>query len=75
MEKAFDLKVLKDRLEAIGLPVAEDLLQKATKEIVIWAGESCTIKGGLFSVAVPLLPILAEQLDKLEDKIDGQIGV
>lgn len=75
MEKAFDLKDLKDRLEKKGLPVAEDVLQEATKEIMLWAAESCALEGGLFAVGVPLLPILADQLVKLEDKLDGQDGV
>ena len=75
MKEAFDIKDLQERLKAKGLPVAEDVLQEATKEIFAWAGESCALKGGLFVVAVPLLPILAAELVKLEDKIDGQVGV
>ena len=74
MEKPFDIADLLKRLEAIGLPVAEDLAKKATKEIFDWAKESCALKGGLFAVAVPLLPIVADQVIKLEDKIDGVEG-
>lgn len=74
MEKAFDLKDLGKRLEAKGLPVAEAVLKDATKEICEWIKESCAMKGGLFLVAVPLMPIVSEQIVKLEDKLDGQVN-
>ncbi len=74
MDKPFDLKDLAKRLEAKGLPVAEDILQDATKEIFAWAKESAELKGGLYLVAVPVLPILADQVIKLEDKVDGVEG-
>lgn len=69
---AFDIKDLLARLEKIGLPVAEEVAKAATKEIFAWAADGCAIKGGLFAVAVPLLPIVSEQILKIEDKIDGQ---
>jgi hypothetical protein len=72
MTQAFDIKELAKRLEVIGLPVAEDILQKATKEIFDWTAESCALKGGFFAVAVPLLPLVSNEIVKLEDKIDGQ---
>lgn len=71
MTNAFDLKDLADRLKAKGLPVAENILQEATKEIFAWAGESCAIKGGLFLVGTTLLPILSDQVVRMEDSIDG----
>lgn len=75
MEKPFDLKDLAARCKAQGMPMAEDMLQKITKEVFAWASDSCAMKGGMFAVAVPLLPLVSEQILKLEDKIDGQEGV
>lgn len=75
MEKAFDVKVLVDRLKAKGLPVIEDEIQLVTKEVFAWAGESCILKGGLYALGGTLLPILAKEVDKIEDAIDGQAGV
>lgn len=74
MEKAFEVNNLVERLKAQGLPMAEEAVQKAVKEVFAWAGESCAMKGGLFLVGATILPILAEQLDKLADKIDGVEG-
>jgi hypothetical protein len=73
MTQAFDIKELdQETRNVIGLPVAEDILQKATKEIFDWTAESCALKGGFFAVAVPLLPLVSNEIVKLEDKIDGQ---
>lgn len=74
-KKPFDLKELKDRLEAAGVPLAEDVLQKLTKEVFAWVNDGCVAKGGLYLVAVPILPVLAAEVDKLEDQIDGKVGV
>lgn len=75
MEKPFDLADLAKRLEAKGLPAAENVIQDATKEVLAWVSDSCALKGGIFAVGVPLIPLISDQIVKLEDKIDGQAGV
>lgn len=75
MEKAYDIKVLGERLKAKGLDVAEDVLRDALKEVIGWIKESAVLSvnpyDNMLEAVFPLIePILLEQIDK----IDGQEG-
>lgn len=75
MEKAFDLKVLGEKLKAKGLDVAEELLAVLAGETLDWAAESCAIHPNAFvkfgaPVVAAVKPIVMKEIDKL----DGQVG-
>lgn len=76
MEKAFDVKVLGERLKAQGLPMAEEAIEKLLAETFGWVKESCALHDNIYLKAVgPLVvdavaPLIAAQVDK----IDGQPG-
>lgn len=79
MEKAYDLKVLGERLTAAGVPVlaesAEEVGKKAYDVIKGWAKESAVLsENKVDDFVAPFY----DQLDPLVlpaiDKIDGQVG-
>ena len=74
MEKAFDTKVLVERLNAQGLPVLEDTIEKVVSEFFAWTEESLAIHPnalikalGLPAVAA-IKPFAFEQIDKIDGK-------
>ncbi len=75
MEKAYDLKVLGEKLKAKGLDVAEESLKVLVSETLDWVSESAPLSAtsadDYIAMAIPFIkPKILEQLDK----IDGQVG-
>jgi hypothetical protein len=73
MEKAYDLKVLGDKLKAQGLDVAEDVLAKALDEVFAWFKESAALSASPYDdMALIVLPQLEKIIKEQIDKIDGE---
>lgn len=76
MEKAFDVKVLVQKLAAQGLPLAEEAAELLVATVFEWTEESAAAHpNAIVKAAVPLAiqvvkPIVKEALNK----IDGQVG-
>lgn len=79
MEKAYDLKVLGERLKEQGLPIAKEALEDTAKKVYVvvkdWAKESAPIS------KTPVDDFVAPFYDQLDplilgaiDKIDGEEG-
>ena len=76
MEKAFDTKVLIERLKAKGLDVAEDLAEVLVTETMDWASESCAMHENVLvkAIGVPAVAMLKPLALGQVDKIDGKVG-
>lgn len=76
MEKAFDTKVLVEKLKAQGLPVLEDTVEKVVLTTLEWVKESAAMhENAIVKAVVPaavetVKPMILAQVDK----IDGQAG-
>lgn len=79
MEKAYDLKVLGEKLKAKGLPILEEAAEATAKEVYLavkeWLKESAPLSEGKID------DFIAPFYDKLDpivlaaiDKIDGEVG-
>jgi hypothetical protein len=77
VEKAFDLKALVARLQASGLPVAEDAAELLYKELSKWLSDSAQLHDNALVKAVlpPLLavvdPLVLSQIDKIDKVVEG----
>lgn len=76
MEKAYDLKVLEEKLLAKGLPLVEDMAEKVYESVKEWVLESAPVsKNGLDDIAAPLLfPVLDKVIEPIMDGIDHVEG-
>jgi hypothetical protein len=79
MEKAYDLKVLGEKLKAKGLPIAEEALETIAKEVYIavkeWAKESAPVsESKVDDFIAPFYDQLDALVFPLVDKIDGEVG-
>lgn len=76
MEKAFDLKDLRERLKSKGLEVAEDLAEVLVSETMDWASDSCAIHPNALvkGIGIPAVAILKPLALGAVDKIDGKVG-
>lgn len=78
MEKAFDLKVLGEKLKAKGLDLAEEALKVIAVEGIAWIEESAAIKVAegqpVFSILVPVLEAVKPAVLEAIDKVDGKVG-
>jgi len=75
MEKAFDLKILMEKLKARGLDLAEDAAKIVIEETLDWADESVTLSANKFDDLVkPFIPQLKAAALGLADGIDGKVG-
>jgi hypothetical protein len=73
MQKAYDLKDLAERMKNIGLPVAEEAVEQAVKEMFKWLKESAVISSTPYDdMAAFIYPQLEELILKQVEKIDGQ---
>lgn len=68
---AYDLKKLGERLKNIGIPVAEDVLEKVAPEVFDWfEGEAILSKTPYDNIIIPFLPlakqIVLDQIDKID---------
>lgn len=72
--KPFDLADLLADLKAQGLPVLENDIEILTKAVLAWVAKGCIAQGGFAALVAPAIPLIQEQILKLEDKIDGVSG-
>jgi len=75
MEKAFDLKVLTDKLGARGLDLAEDAAKIAIEEVLDWAAASVALTENKFDdLVTPFIPQLKAAALALADNVDQKVG-
>lgn len=75
MEKAYDLKVLQDKLKAKGLDLAEEALKMAIIELLDWVAESAPLSATPYDdMALIVLPQIKKMALEQADKIDGEVG-
>ena len=75
MEKAYDLKVLQERLKEEGLTIAEDGAEKVYKVVSQWVKESAPLsKTPVDDMALVIFPNLDKIVLPQIDKIDGKEG-
>lgn len=77
MEKAYDLKILGERLKAKGLVVAEDAAEEIYKETKDWIEESARLsKTPYDDMALIVFPqldnLVLPQIDKIDGQVDGE---
>lgn len=70
MEKAYDLKDLGLRMKNIGLPVAEEAVEQAVKEMFAWLRESAVLSATPYDdMATFIYPQLEQLILKQAEKI------
>ena len=75
MEKAYDLKVLGEKLKARGMDIAEESAKVIVQETFAWIKESAPISATPYDdMAMLVMPKLEEVILSGVDKIDGQVG-
>lgn len=75
MEKAYDLKVLQEKLKAKGLPEVELLAEKSYEAIKEWFTESAIVsETKIDDVFVPFMAFVDGVVKPQLDKIDGKQG-
>ena len=74
--KAYDLEVLKEKLLAQGLPMVENLAEKAYAAVKEWIMESAPVsENKIDDIVAPLaFPVLDKVVEPAMDKIDGIEG-
>lgn len=73
--KAYDLKLLGEKLKAQGLDLAEDAVEALARGVFDWIEESAKISPNPFdNMAMILMPQLRKIAFKEIDKIDGKKG-
>lgn len=73
MEKAYDIKVLADRLKGKGLVLAEDGAEIVAKELFLWLEDSAKVSATPYDdMALVVLPKIKELALDLVDRIDGE---
>lgn len=73
--KAYDLKVLLEKLKGQGLELTEEAAKLFVKQLILWLQESAAMSENKFDdIAAMGLPELEKLALKLADKIDGQEG-
>jgi len=70
----FDFKALTDKLVAQGLPVVEDLAEKAATAVFEWTEESILAHPNALvkAIGIPAVQILKPLAFKAIDQIDGK---
>ena len=75
MEKAYDLKVLGEKLKGKGLDVAEESLKIVVDELFVWLTESAVMSPNVYDDMMALVyPQAKKYILEQVDKIDGQEG-
>ena len=73
-KKAYDVKVLMEKLKARGLDLAEEAAGMVVEEVADWVVESAAISKTPFDdVAAVVMPTLKKEAMKAIDKIDGEV--
>ena len=62
MEKAYELKELGIRMKNIGLPVAEEAIEQAVKEMFAWLKESAVLSATPYDDMAAFISPQLEQL-------------
>lgn len=75
MEKAYDVKVLGEKLKAKGLVQAEDAAVMVVEEVFAWLEESADLSQTPYDdFAKPVFKAVKPLVLKEVDKIDGVVG-
>jgi hypothetical protein len=75
MDKAYDIKVLAEKLKANGLEIAEESAKIVVKATLEWIEESAKLSATPYDdLALVVMPQVKSFIDKSIDKIDGQVG-
>jgi hypothetical protein len=75
MDKAYDIKVLAEKLKANGLEIAEESAKIVVKATLEWIEESAKLSATPYDdLALVVMPQVKSFIDKAIDKIDGQVG-
>lgn len=75
MEKAYDLKVLVEKLKAKGLDVAEETAKVIVSETLDWVQESAPKSPtNIDDIVAMAIPFVKPKILEAIDKIDGQVG-
>ena len=73
---AYDFNVLINKLKARGLDVAEDTVKGITEDVFTFVEESIKESSTPFDdIILVVLPVVKASLLKLEDTIDGAVGL
>ena len=73
--KAYDVKLLLEKLKENGIDLAEDLAANLVKTMFEWLKESAELSENKFDdFAVVIYPLIEKEVLKLVDKIDGEEG-
>lgn len=72
-QKAYDLKILLDKLKGRGLDLAEDAAMIVIDEVSKWVVESAALSETPFDdVLAVVMPTLKKEIEKIADGIDGK---
>jgi len=75
MEKAYDVKVLVEKLKGRGLDLAEGGAVIALEEVMEWVSESAIVSTTPYDdLLSSIFPLIKVELLKQIDKIDGEVG-
>lgn len=75
MDKAYDIKVLGEKLKAKGLDMAEESVKILAESVFEWVEESASISPNIYDDLIKLaMPQIKEVVFKAVDKIDGAEG-
>ena len=75
MEKAYDLKVLGEKIKGRGLDLAEDSVKIVVEEIFAFIEESAKISPTPYDdIALIVLPQIKSKVLSIVDQIDGHQG-
>lgn len=75
VKKAYDVKVLAEKLKSKGLDVAEEAVKIIVEEVSVWVVESAQLSATPFDdIVVVAMPAVKKLALEQADKIDGQVG-
>jgi hypothetical protein len=75
MQEPYDLQSLVDGLKDRGLDVVEEVAVEVLEECLEWLEESAHLSDTPFDdVVLVVLPKIKEEILKLIDKLDGEVG-
>jgi hypothetical protein len=75
MEKAYDLKELGEEIKKMGLPLAEDMVEKVAHALFNWLEKSAVVsKSTVDDLIAMMYPSIKAKVFEAVDKIDGEEG-
>lgn len=73
MDKAYDVKVLVEKLKGRGLDLAEDAAMIAVEEALVWLKDSAKVSENSYDdILMAVVPMFEAEIKKQIDKIDGK---